>query len=528
LRTWKWRLLFLSVSGLALTLLAVVCVQGMASLQRRALESATSLLEASTKTVEAELNLRGRGLAELSEEFAADPDLPGELQSVGTNAEHRVDQFHGAKPEIDAITLMNESGVVVGTNAHRFHVGENLVAGRNGNTGAMGPPGLLDSVLAGYPSRGISFLDGVAYHWGAAPISVKGTVIGAVLMERRLQSLPDVPGCEAFLVVNGKVALGKAREGWRNFIANGPDKPFLLLATESTAVVPLLGEIRKQPMFVDPGRIGIWAQRFHVPGSAALVGFVTIDLTPLFSELAGFQLMFVILVMFVWLAHAALLFTANRQLPSSREQLMERLLAPREWFRDFWKGVQPPPQAASPGNGVAPFGEQAATDEQAALEEITPPLGERVLARLSVPSSETAPSGEQESSGPFAEDATSAMPMTPELMAELGFEEPAGEAGQETQIMGITPELLADMKAGMEPATSKTPEPDNPIHRDLYEQFTTMRKRCGESDPLPFEQFMILLEANRAEVMAKHNCQEVSFHVLVQAGKAVLTATPGA
>jgi hypothetical protein len=626
------RLLLSSVSALALTLLAAVCLHGVASLhQRQALGSATAQLEASARAVEGELNLRGRTLAELSEELATDPDLPGELEAAGDRADHRIKQLRGVRPDVDSMTLMNAEGVVVATNAPRYHAGDNLVAGRRaasdegaapGRSTPPKTPGLLDAVLAGYPSRGISFFDGALYHWGSAPIRVKGSIVGAVLIERRLQSLPAVAGGEAFLVIGGKVVLGKAQEGWRNHLGAGPEKSFLLTTADAVA-----GGGEKRPMFIDEDRVGIWARRFQVPGSAAPLGFVTVDLTSGFAELASFQRMIMILFALAWLAHVTLLFTATRLVTASattsaqskgsatkgatgsfgrraidslgrlfgtlRARLAERVPALRTQTGELPAGSRAP---TSPDPQTI-IGEPAGLSD-VAEEDKTPPLGEVAKARplpaglsaepppLAATTGETAVDADED-------DATSAMAMTPELMDELGLNKTPEDGAHETQVMTVTAELLADMKADMKAekadkadakaalkADTKSPEAaakaaapvekaptptakalapvekapasvektaapvekapapvekaaapaekaaEEPMFRDLYARFSSMRRICGEAGELAFETFKQDLEKSRAEVMAKHNCKEVRFHVTIQGGKAVFMAAP--
>jgi hypothetical protein len=604
----KRRLILSFVSALALTVLAAVCLRGAASLeQRQALESATSLLGASSRAIEAELNLRGRTLAELSAKLAADPALPTELQTIGDRADHRISPMRGVRPDLDSTTLMNAEGVVVGTTAPHRHVGENLAAHRAaagdeipGQSLPPSTPARLDAVLAGYPARGVSFADGVIYHWGSAPIHANDKIVGAVLIERRLASLPPVPGCDAFLVVGGKVVLGTAREGWRKFLTGGSEGPFRL------------------------GDGSVWAQRFQVPGSAAPVGFVTVDLAPRFAELAGFKHTLVALVILAWLAHLAMLLWASRPtrvpsglpgMPSSRGGFASVLLERANQLLRAGRQRLGAPTRDVPATVVGP---PAQLEERSDVDR-TPPLGERVLPEalkgapptaapasvlpvalpppLSGPADGVAPMVADTSDEEDWNEATSAMPMTPELMAELGLREPP-DAGLETQVMNITPEMLADLKAGelaaaakaapdaesaeakaepageaaepkaeaaaasetgepkAEPAASEsaeskseskaapageaaaakaapvgegagpTTEPPDPIYHELYKRFITMRKMCGQAGDPGFETFTKIVAKSQADMMAKHSCQRVRFHVIVKGGKAIITATP--
>jgi hypothetical protein len=464
------------LGGAAVALLAGVCRHGAASLfERRVAGPATSLLEVSARAIEAELNLRGRTLGELAEQVANDPDLPAELEAANGKADHQIPQFRGVRPEIDSMTLMNEKGVVVGTNAPRYRVGDSLVA-RPGGQRSRGTPGLLDAVLDGYPSRGVSFVDQVLYHWGAAPIRVKNDVVGAVLIERRLQALPAA-GCESFLVVGGRVVMGRPQEGWRNFVAGGSDKPFLMVAKDNA------GGARPG---VEGERIGVWAQRFHVPGSPTAVGFVTIDLSPAVADLASFQATIARLAWLVWFVFAALILATSWLAPAD-EPWVRRLGQLR---RRLGESRQPPaaaPSTPTPSRQsstviLAPPAQPAAAAAELDAEDAkeTPPLGVKIssplpgiidalpIPGLAKPATEAAAANaHKEEDSDLHEDATSTIPMTPELMAELGLSDIPEDPALETQVMNLD-DLLAAIKGGpgetpeTEPGTEQAPEAASP------------------------------------------------------------------
>jgi hypothetical protein len=456
----KWRLLLSLIGGAVVALLARVCLDGAASLQeRRVVTPATELLEASGRAIEAELNLRGRAVGELAEQVAGDPDLPGEIEASSGRADNRIGRFRGVRAESDAMTLMNDKGVVVGTNAPRYHMGDSLVA-RPGapppKRVAVATPGLLDAVLDGYPSRGVAIVDGVVYHWGAAPVRVKQQVVGAVLIERRLQALV-APGCDVFLVVGGRVVLGRPQEGWRNFVAGGVDRPFLMVAKDA-------GPGAKRPAGAADEHLGVWAQRFHVPGSTAAVGFVTIDLSPAVAELASFHSLIVNLAILAFLAQTALLLATARLAPVDGRWvrwLGERFDALRR--RAGEPTVTLPPQARQSSSTVVltppsqPGAAAPAPDGEDAKE--TPPLGVKITSPLpgiidALPlpgaaphAAPVAPPAAPEAGDEHDMDATSTIPMTPELMAELGLSDIPEDPALETQVMNLD-DLLAAIKAG--------------------------------------------------------------------------------
>ena len=71
------------------------------------------------------------------------------------------------------------------------------------------------------------------------------------------------------------------------------------------------------------------------------------------------------------------------------------------------------------------------------------------------------------------------------------------------------------------------PEDEDAHIREVYAQFMTAKKECGEATAgLTLEKFAQRLHDNRAALMAKHDCRTVRFTVYVKEGKASLRATP--
>lgn len=63
--------------------------------------------------------------------------------------------------------------------------------------------------------------------------------------------------------------------------------------------------------------------------------------------------------------------------------------------------------------------------------------------------------------------------------------------------------------------------------RDVYQQYMSMRKDCGESvEGLSFEKFETTLTKTRDQVLSKHPAKAVRFTVYVKEGKAALKAAP--
>jgi hypothetical protein len=63
--------------------------------------------------------------------------------------------------------------------------------------------------------------------------------------------------------------------------------------------------------------------------------------------------------------------------------------------------------------------------------------------------------------------------------------------------------------------------------RDVYQQYMSMRKDCGESvEGLSYEKFETTLTKTRDQVLSKHPAKAVRFTVYVKEGKAALKAAP--
>jgi hypothetical protein len=63
--------------------------------------------------------------------------------------------------------------------------------------------------------------------------------------------------------------------------------------------------------------------------------------------------------------------------------------------------------------------------------------------------------------------------------------------------------------------------------RDVYAEYITTRKQCGESvDNLSFEKFGLTLRKTRDQIVEKQGVKSVRFSVQVKEGKAALKAQP--
>ncbi len=164
--------------------------------------------------------------------------------------------------------------------------------------------------LAGGLAQAALVVDGNITHIGAAPIMFKGKLAGAIVVERRLRSLPKPTGVDPVLSLDGQVRMGRAPEG-ASVDSNATESAFLLAPRHVRSAVPGLGSVGFGPLFVAPGSVGVWARRFEVPRVPSAVGYVYTDVTPAFAELGGLQLLTLLLAVVTFAIHALLIATSG-------------------------------------------------------------------------------------------------------------------------------------------------------------------------------------------------------------------------
>lgn len=200
------------------------------------------------------------------------------------------------------------------------------------------PPGteLVIGALRSNQTHGAFAKAGSIVHVGAAQLLLKGRQVGAVLLERRLRTLPQPSGVDALLVVGNAVVLGKEPAGFSP-PSSAPKTPFLLVPRTPYALVPSIGEVPFAPLFVTADSTGIWAQRFKVPGVPQASGFVLADVTPLMSELGGFQALTIAVALAVFLVHAFIILLAGRRIMGGIETMADVLSHYQQGLSDTLK-----------------------------------------------------------------------------------------------------------------------------------------------------------------------------------------------
>lgn len=165
------------------------------------------------------------------------------------------------------------------------------------------------------PVHGTLILGGEVVWLGLAPIRQRGDVVGAIVVEQRLTTLPQPKGAAgAILTSDGEVILGQAPAGATRMPRAVTKRPFLLVRKQADALIPGVGFVPFQPQFLDLDEVGVWATSFAIPGLDDAVGYVFSDSTPVFAEIAGLQLLAGAALVLVWLLLSLMTFAQGRAL----------------------------------------------------------------------------------------------------------------------------------------------------------------------------------------------------------------------
>lgn len=342
----RQKTLVLISSAVMLAVLVTVVARALASFDRRILQASHAVLYAGADSVERQIASGDPRLASIAEELARDPELATDfkaftvamnvlgqaaaqnerikarLDGLRQKVEERVSGFRDKHNDVDAIALIDVGGTVVISTGGRLKVGSNLADTANkevdgkkseqNNDRTRGESDdLVNKTLSGYSGSGLATYQGAVHFVGAAPVYLKNAVLAGVLVERKLQALPQASGVDALILIDGAVAMGQPPKGYvAGPIENNKD-PFLLVPRDGRALVPILGDISFAPLFVDPTFVGVWAQRFEIPSLPAASGLVFTDLSPIFSEIAGIQFTTIVSALVLWLLLSGLVMMSG-------------------------------------------------------------------------------------------------------------------------------------------------------------------------------------------------------------------------
>ncbi len=361
------RIISVLVSAVVLTFVALVVVRGISAFEERAFEASRALLVAGVEHAELELEGGGAQLPGTASIFAADTEVGTQVRALsqlmakappGSAAAARLkasisrvskklnerltairsEELPELQSDFDALSIMSAEGEVLVSDSSHFRIGARLLGGESNDedapaTGARAPlpatEPLFEAAREGKSTRSTLIVGKEGERsvvWlGAAPVVFKNKLYGVVLLEEKLKSLPQPSGVSAMLLIDGEVRMGQPPDGYNPALLQDLDEPFLLRAKPAPSLVPLVGEVPVSPLFVGQRGAGIWANAFEVPGAAGATGYVLTDVTPLFSELGGFQVMTLFLMGIAWLVHVTLIMLAGRGLLAGIETISDFL-----------------------------------------------------------------------------------------------------------------------------------------------------------------------------------------------------------
>jgi hypothetical protein len=199
-----------------------------------------------------------------------------------------------------------------------------------------------------------------------------------------------------------------------------------------------------------------------------------------------------------------------------------------------------PVKAAAVRPSAPPAPVESWADASDAPAAPLPPPGEGVGGSATVSDEMFASLSGMSASGVASADAEGAngasggVQLSAELAAQLHELAGEGSTGDLPAPVRSTPPARPVAASSAAAASITTPPPapagsaggDEAHFRDVYDQFVSTRKSCGEAGELSYDKFRTRLEESRAAVIAKHNCLDVRFQVYVKNGKAALKATP--
>lgn len=350
----RFRIIAVVVSAVVFTFFALVVVRGISAFEERAFAAGRSLLIAGAEHAELELSHGGDQLPEIARSFALDDDVIASTRALGSllsrsppgvsspsrvktsigrlskRLNERLTAIRGERSELeehfDSLSVLDDNRTILVTDSAFFRTGMTL-----GDASPEGDPdridtddsplsidALLQRAAAEGQARTTMLVERGERRevlWvGAAVITTRDRINGYVLAEQKLLSLPQSRGVSAMLVIDGQVHIGQAPDGYDPRVGAGITEPFLLSARPVNSLVPGIGDVPVQPLFVGDRGVGIWAKTFAIPGLPRATGYVLTDVTPLFAELGGFQVMTLALAVIAWLVHVTMIALAGRRL----------------------------------------------------------------------------------------------------------------------------------------------------------------------------------------------------------------------
>lgn len=494
--------------------LATAKAQAAIADERRALPPLAARLAAQSGVAETvEL------LSALRHVSRAMPQRQERLAVLRATLDDAVSQFHRDVPQAFRVTVMDRVGNVLLSDSTLWAAGTQAMPG-------------VKNIVEALRRQGAAASSGEALELWAEPVVADGGVIGAVVLERRIETAPAQLGVAAWITHGEHVMLGHAPEG---FVATGVDAESFVLPRPTVATIDALRVHYFSGVFLAAERAGLWVRRSEIGQASGLWLYVALDTADLYDGIAGTQLFLLLMVAAVWLTHLLMIVREGRRLRTD-------ITALADFLGRMHQGVGTS-QTLSDADVVPALRRLARlitkTVERSGQPAAPPPLRLPPVSE-SVGESGTPDLTDLADAGRKLEPRDAAASSGPSPLFDLadlqtdadGYDGSLARIGQEvlrqetaTDQGAATREELGIVGVGVE----LEPEPQeaaDDVCRKVFVEFVALRQRCGEVGEVPFEAFRDRLSQSRAAVITHHGCRDVHFSVYVKNGKAALKATP--
>ncbi len=334
------RLLFVLASGVVLVVLAIVGVAGVTRLEGPMVQPTLAALEAGAQKLDVVLRRHGEDLPGAAAQLAAadanvatdmkqlvtslgfarpgrttPAPLQGRIDGLAKKLQTRLDIFRTANPDADGVVVASEAGVVLLSDSPHWKVGATL-------EGAGERTGPFDAVEALSPQRGSVLHDGAVYAWGSAPVLLRdGKPAGLLVIEEKLEAMPEAPGVESALLHGEQALFGKAPAGIDTKAAKLGEAFPLAVRPVGARLFGL--DVGIGPWGVDDRHAGVWGVVTQGPAGTRIL--VSSDLSPALSDLATAQVRIAFLALLVWLLHGAAIVFFGRRLGDALNRMADFL-----------------------------------------------------------------------------------------------------------------------------------------------------------------------------------------------------------
>ncbi|MBN1959674.1 MAG: hypothetical protein JW841_01900 [Deltaproteobacteria bacterium] len=356
------RLVLLIISTASFALIAALILRTNAMRQGQSLSRSLQTLEASARHLEKSIDDLGKNTMDAAMRLALSPNLVADLNQYNTaktsavNARnvmpaartrlegfaaklrHQIEDFRSSENNIDAVVLINANGEVLLSDSKLLPLGSQIdipVAAKKINPNSItkitpditipknaditknkknanSSPAvyLAQNTFSNTMGRTTVFYKGNVFSIGAAPIRTKSKIIGVILTEQRIDTLPKPVLGEAFVVQSGKAIIGSIPAQVK-LPKTIPQRPFVIQANANAPLL-IFDSLQQQALIasinpvgeIKPGR---WALSFNIPNMVDATGLITVDLSARYNESAFIERLVLGFLGATWIIHIIIL-----------------------------------------------------------------------------------------------------------------------------------------------------------------------------------------------------------------------------